>query len=289
MNKDGRKLSREALADIRTKAVQRVEQGESPEDVIDLLGFHRSCIYRWLTQYREGGYQALEKKSAPGKEPKLNGKQLQDLYRIIITKNPLQLDFEFALWTRSMIRELIRERFNVRLSDVSVGRLLRKLGLSPQKPLYRACLRDEEIVKVWKEKAYPEIKKWAKKEKATIYFGDEANIQSDHHCGATWSPIVQTPVVETTGARFSIQTVSAVSAKGSFRFMTFEGHMNRERFVEFLKRLIYKRNRPIFLVLDGDSVHKSKQVTDFVESTDGRLRLFILPFTSPHLDSDEWV
>ena len=42
MNIDGRKLSREALADIRIKAVQRVEEGESPEEVIDLLGFHRS-------------------------------------------------------------------------------------------------------------------------------------------------------------------------------------------------------------------------------------------------------
>jgi transposase len=99
MNKEGRKLSREALADIRIKAVQRVEEGESPEDVIDLLGFHRSCIYRWIAQYREGGYEALKKKSAAGKEPKLNGKQLQELYRIITTKNPLQLEFEFALKT----------------------------------------------------------------------------------------------------------------------------------------------------------------------------------------------
>jgi transposase len=71
--------------------------------------------------------------------------------------------------------------------------------------------------------------------------------------------------------------------------MTIEGRMNGERFVEFLKRLIYKRTKPVFLVLDGHPVHKSKQVTDFVESTDGRLRLFILPPYSPHLNPDEWV
>jgi transposase len=289
MDIDGRKLSREALADIRIKAVQRVEEGESPEDVIDLLGFHRSCIYRWIAQYREGGFEALKKKSAAGKEPKLNGKQMQKLYQIITSKNPLQLDFEFALWTRSMIRELIRDRFDVKLSDVSVGRLLRKLGLSPQKPLYRAYQRDEEKVKAWKEKAYPEIRKLAKKENATIYFGDEASIRSDHHYGTTWSPVGQTPVVETTGARFSIQMVSAVSAKGSFRFMTFEGRMNGERFIEFLKRLIYKQSKPVFLILDGHPVHKSHKVTDFVESTEGKLRLFILPPYSPHLNPDEWV
>jgi len=59
---------------------------------------------------------------------------LRRLYRIIVGNNPLQLGFEFALWTRAMIREVIREQFGVRLTDVSVGRLLRKLGLSPQRP-----------------------------------------------------------------------------------------------------------------------------------------------------------
>jgi len=289
MDTDGRKLNREALADIRIKAVQRVEAGESPEEIIELLGFHRSCIYRWIAQYREGGIEALKKKSAAGKEPKLNGNQLQKLYQIITSKNPLQLDFEFALWTRAMIREVIRKQFNVRLSEVSVGRLLRKLGMSPQKPLYRAYQRDEEKVTAWKEKAYPEIKKLAKKEKATIYFGDEASIRSDHHHGATWSPVGTTPVIETTGARFSIQMVSAVSAKGSFRFMTFKGRMNGDRFIEFLRRLIYRQSKPIFLVLDGHPVHKSKKVTDFVASTEGKLRLFILPPYSPHLNPDEWV
>jgi transposase len=43
------------------------------------------------------------------------------------------LQFAFALWTRAMVRELIRREFGVRLWEVSVGRLLRKLGLSPQR------------------------------------------------------------------------------------------------------------------------------------------------------------
>lgn len=289
MDTDGRKLSREALADLRIKAVQRVEAGESPEDVIDLLGFHRSNIYRWIAKYREGGYEALRKKTAPGKPPKLNGKQLCKLYQIITSKNPQQLDFEFALWTRSMIRQLIWDHFNAKLSDVSVGRLLKKLGLSPQKPLYRAYQRDEEKVTAWKETAYPKIKKLAKQEKATIFFADEASIRSDHHYGTTWAPVGKTPVVETTGARFSIQMVSAISAKGSFRFMTFEGRMNADRFIEFLKRLIYRQDKPIFLILDGHPVHKSKKVKKFVSSTNRMLRIFILPPYSPHLNPDEWV
>ena len=50
--------------------------------------------------------------------------------------SPRQLRFEFALWTREMVRELVRRQFGVGLSAVSVGRLLARMGLSPQRPAY---------------------------------------------------------------------------------------------------------------------------------------------------------
>jgi len=109
---------------IRIQAVQRVEAGESPEDVIRVLGFARTVIYDLLAKYREGGLDALRAKAKSGRPPRLDGKQLRWLYKAITTKSPLQYRFEFALWTRGMIRGLIREQFGVRLSDVSVGRLL---------------------------------------------------------------------------------------------------------------------------------------------------------------------
>ncbi|GLS25749.1 hypothetical protein GCM10007877_14630 [Marinibactrum halimedae] len=61
MKNDGRKLSHDTLEEIRIRAVQQVEAGESPEVVIKALGFNRSQIYRWLALYREGGYEALKK------------------------------------------------------------------------------------------------------------------------------------------------------------------------------------------------------------------------------------
>jgi transposase len=286
---DGRKLNRNTLEEIRIRAVKRVGAGESPEVVIKALGFHRGQIYEWLALYREGGIDALKQKKAKGKPPKLNSHQLQKLYQIITSKSPIQLKFEFALWTRAMVRELIRDKFDVRLSDVSVGRLLHKLGLSPQKPLHKAYQRDEEKVKAWQEVGYPEIRKLAKKENAMIYFGDEASVRSDYHSGTTWAPVGKTPVVETTGARFSVNMISAISSKGLLRFMTFNGKMNADQFITFLERLIYKASHPIFLIVDGHPVHKSKKVKEFIAKTDGKLRLFILPPYSPHLNPDEWV
>ena len=219
----------------------------------------------------------------------MTGRQLKWVYKTVTSKNPLQLRFEFALWTRSMIRELIREKFGVRLSEVSVGRMLRKLGLSPQKPLRRAYERDPELVESWRENEFPEIRRLAKKERATLYFSDEAGVRSDFHAGTTWAPKGQTPVVPATGQRFGMNLISAISPRGDFRFMTVDGRMNAERFIEFLKRLIHNASRPVFLIVDRHPSHRAKKVLEFVRSTKGRLRLFFLPPYAPDLNPDEHV
>lgn len=286
---DGRKLDHKTLEAIRIRAVERVEAGESPEVVIRALGMSRARIYEWLAAYREGGYEALKAKRLFGRPPKLTGKQLHQLYHLITSKNPTQLKFPFALWTRSMIREVIRDKFGVRLSEVSVGRLLRKRGLSPQKPLRRAYQQDREAVERWVNEEYPAIRKLAKRQKARIFFADEAGVRSDYHSGTTWAPRGQTPVVRTTGARFSLNLISAVSPRGEMRFMIVDGRMTTDKFIVFLKRLLTGQEGPVFLIVDGHPTHRATKVKKFVAATEGRLRLFYLPSYSPELNPDESV
>ena len=287
--RDGRTLDHKTLEDIRIHAVQRVEAGESPEDVIRVLGFGRTVIYDWLAKYREGGLDALRAKPIAGRPSKLQGKQLKWLYQTITSKNPLQMHFEFALWTRGMMRELIRERFGVGLSEVSVGRLLKKLGLSPQKPLGRAYEQNPEFVERWLAEDYPKIQALAKKERATLYFSDEAGVRSDFHSGTTWAPKGKTPIVEATGQRYGMNIISAISPRGEMRFMTVEGRMNAGKFIEFLKRLLHNAERPVYLIVDSHPSHRARKVFEFVRKTKGKLRLFFLPPYSPELNPDELV
>jgi len=286
---DGRKLKHDVLEALRIRSVQQIEYGESPEVVIRALGMNRRTIYKWRALYRERGIDGLRAAPLSGRPLKLNGAMLRWIFKTVTTKNPLQLKFPFALWTREMVRDLIEKQYGIKLSVVSVGRLLKKLGLSCQKPLMRAFQQDPVVVQQWIEEDYPKIKQLARRQKAGIYFEDEAGIRSDHHFGRTWGMKGATPVVKTTGARFSVNMISAITSKGKMKFMTYSGKMKAAVFCEFLKRLIHNVTTKIFLVLDGHPVHRSSQVKKFVQSTKGKLRLFYLPPYSPELNPDELV
>jgi transposase len=253
---DGRKLDHKTLEQLRIRAVRQVEQGAHPEEVAAALGMTRAAVYGWLAKYREGGLEALKARPVPGRPPTLSGSQLQRVYTLVVGNDPRQLQFSFALWTRAMVRELIGREFAVRLSEVSVGRLLPKLSLSPQRPLYRAYQQNPEAVARWKAETYPAICAEAAGVGATVYFTDEAGVRSDYHAGTTWAPVGQTPVVATTGDRFGINLISAVTAKGKLRFAAYDGSLNGPVFLDFCRRLLHDTPDPVFLVLDGHPVHR---------------------------------
>ena len=152
---DGRKLDHQTLEQLRIRAVGQIQQGAHPDEVAAGLGMTRAAVYGWLAKYREGGLEALKARPVPGRPPKLGGSQLARLSPLVVSNDPRQLRFAFALWTRAMLCERICREFGVRLSEVSVGRLLPKLGLAPQRPLYRAYQQNPEAVARWKAETYP--------------------------------------------------------------------------------------------------------------------------------------
>jgi transposase len=168
---------------------------------------------------------------------------------------------------------------------------LAQLGLTPQRPVWRAYQQKPEEVQKWLNEEYPKIRALARRHKAQIFFGDEAGVRSDHHAGTTWAVKGQTPLVSTTGARFSLNIVSAVSAQGEFRFMTVKCRVGAPVFIDFIKRLLHGSERMIFLIVDGYPAHKAKSVMKFIETVPikKRFRLFFLPPYSPELNPDERV
>jgi len=286
---DARRLTHKELTDLRQRAIHAVHTGESPEVVARVMAVSRQALYGWLARYRQGGWDALDARKRGGRPRKLSGSALRWLYNTITNKNPLQLKFPFALWTTAMVVSLIHDKYGVRLSRSSVSRLLHQLGLSAQRPMWRAYQQDPEAVEQWLQKEFPKIKTLARKAKADIYFADEAGVRSDYHSGTTWAKRGKTPIVSTTGARFGLNLISAISPRGQMRFMITKGRVGAKVFIDFLIRLIHNAKQSIFVVVDGHPAHRAKKVSQFVDSVKDRLRLFFLPPYSPELNPDEWV
>src|SRR5919107_1229483 len=261
---DGRKLDHQTLEALRLRATEQVARGVPAAQIgagLAALGLHRKTIYTWLARERTEGREALRAKPVPGPRRKLSDAQLRELATLIADTDPREHGFAVALWTREIVRQLIAARFGVQLTVASVGRTLHELGFSAQRPLYRAEQADPAAVARWKETEYPKIAAEAKEAGGTVLFVDEAGVRSDYHAGTTWAPVGQTPTVAGTGARFGLNMISAISAKGALRFC----------------------------IVDNHPVHRAKAVAKFVDATDGKLRLYRLPPYSPQLNPDEWV
>jgi len=269
--------------------VHAVENGMHPDDAADIFECGRSTVYGWVKAHREQGPGALVVRKAPGAAPKLTERQFGQLRSIIMGQDPRQFELDFALWTRELVREVIKRKFGVEYTVQGVGKLLHRLGLSAQRPLVRAYEQDPERVRRWKEQEYPAIHAAAITAGASIFFGDEAGVRTDYHSGTTWAPVGRTPVVAGTGARLSVNMISAISTQGKMHFSFIEGNTCSATFIDYLTKLLHDIPGKIFLILDGHGAHTSAETTRYVASTGGRLTLFFLPPYSPELNPDEWV
>jgi transposase len=244
---------------------------------------------KWKQKWKTGGVEALYAKRIPGRPGSLSENQLAELAGLVRDHTPADYGFEECLWTKALIAALIEQRFGVLFKPDWAGKLMRRLGFTPQRPVYRADQRDPVKVADWRENLYPAIRDEAAQVGAKIYFGDEAHLRSDYHSGTTWAPAGITPVIQTTGKRESVSMISAIEQHGTIHFNAFTGTCNSSKFIEFCKSLLADDGGKVFLILDNSSIHRSAETKEFVASTEDRLKLFFLPGYSPILNPDEWV
>lgn len=287
---DGRKIPGLVMNYIRKIAVRAVEQkGYSPEAVVDIFGFSRSCIYDWLRKYHKGGMAALETQTAPGAEPHVTEEMDIWLREIILETTPTVHGYDTCLWDCTLLAELLHLNFGVWVSERTISRHLRKLNLSYQKPQYPAAEQDPEEIRYFLEEKFPRIQRLANKLEAEIAFGDEAGVGVSTRHGRTWGERGKTPEVPATDKRGGYNVQSTVSAHGSMRYSTTADHINSQRFIAFLKQLIRGRPRPLILLVDRASFHGSKLVRDFVRTHRKQIRIFFLPRHAPEYNPDEQV
>ena len=285
---DARQLAPQAQEAMRMRAVEAVRGGMPQTDAARIFGVTRRAVSGWMKRYRAGGLEALKaRKRGRPRRSRLPPRQAALTVRTIKDRCPDQLRMPFALWTRWAVGEFMQRKFGVKVSVWTVGRYLKRWGFTPQKPLNRAYEQNPEAVAQWLKEEYPEIREQAQAEGAEIHWGDEMGVRSDHHAARSFANKGQTPVIATTGQRFSCNMMSAITNRGKLAFMVFEGRFNAEVCIGFFRRLVRHSPRKVFLIMDRHPVHRSGDVARWLEKHEEQMRMFFLPGYSPELNPDE--
>jgi len=286
--RDARSLPHSTLEEMRRLAVSRVLAGEGQAAVARSLQVHPQTVWKWMQTYRRDGSAGLASRKGTGRPPALTPRQQQRLRRLIVDRNPMQLRFPFALWSIPVVQQLIEREFGIALHKGTVGRLLRRLGLSPQVPTRRAFRRDDEECLRWATKQFPAIVRQVRRRQSTLLFEDEAGVHEDGPIARTWGVKGQRPVVRVSGQRRRVNVISCISPRGRLWFRCFSGKLNAAGFMEFLRALLHDIRGPIDLVLDKHPAHVAAATRRFVLAHP-RLRMHYLPSYAPDMNPDEHV
>src|SRR5689334_23556769 len=294
--RDFRGLGRAAQEALRRRALFLIErEGMTQAEAALAVGVHRQTVNIRQRRYREQGEAGVldGRRVSPRRDKGLlTAAEAGQVRGWLTGQAPDRLGLPFALWTARAVRELIERRFGKRLGLSTVPLYLRRWGLTPQKPLVRAKERSPAAIAAWLERDYPAIAKRARAAKAVIYWGDETGLSNQDQVGRSWAPKGETPVVARTAKRVTRSVIAAVSNRGLVRFTPYEGALNADPFLDFLRRLVRDAGQQVMLIVDNLKVHKAGKVRAWLEGHAHEIELVYLPSYAPdhnpaeHLNND---
>jgi len=287
-HRDARSLDHRTLEEMRRLAVRQRLEGGTYASIARGLQVRTRTVQQWMALYKAGGDGALASRKASGRPPTLGPKAQARLRRLLVGRTPEQLKFDFALWTTHLVCLLIEREFGVVLHQTTVSRILRRMGLTPQRPTRRAFQRDEAGCRRWAQEEFPAVVRLSKKRQSTLLFGDESGVHEDGPIARTWGLKGQRPMVKVSGMRRRTNVISAISPRGRLWFRCFGGTLTSKKFIEFLRALLRDVRDEIDLVLDKHPAHVAAATRRFIQEQP-RLRVHWLPSYAPDMNPDEHV
>lgn len=132
--------------------------GSYVDEVAAIVGASESSVRRWRRAVEKGGIEALRAKPHPGRKPRLDTTQKQQLIEILLA-GPRKAGYATDLWTCRRVAEVIAKKFRVTYHPDHVGKMLHDLGWTCQKPEQRAREADDVAIRRWRKRDWSRIKK----------------------------------------------------------------------------------------------------------------------------------
>ena len=142
----------------RLQAWKLKQKGWSNTDIAEALGVSQGAVSQWMSKAQTGGEDALRHRARPGATPRLTSEQKQHLLDLL-EQGAEAHGFQGNVWTQPRVARLIKREFGVSYHPRHMGRLLKSMGWSVQKPMHRASQRNEAAIEAWRTENWEGLKK----------------------------------------------------------------------------------------------------------------------------------
>ena len=262
-----KKLNRDELFDLRKKIVRLKKKGYSGIEIEELTCVRANRISEIWRRYLDKGAESLR----PGSPGRKAGERTllpspceHEIRRFLIDATPDTLGLPYSLWTRQIAADFIRREYGIRLSPRTMTNYFKKWGFICRTPQKTADQQDDMSFLRFMNEDYPVIVRRAVSENVGIYWFNE-----------TW--VGKEPRQNSVVCQQRIKMAAAVTARGTARFMFFEGEMTQQRFITFVKRLIRYADRKVFLIAADLKAFSGGKVRTWLKDNENRIEIFYHP------------
>jgi transposase len=158
MDKIAKKQPKDWREARRLRAWELQQKGWQQKDIAEALGVSAGAVSQWLKRAKMEGVAALYHRKGGGPKPRLSEEQLAAL-PALLAQGAEHFGFRGDVWTQPRVAALIKRVFDVSYHPRHVGRLLKQVKWSRQKPLERATQRNETAIEEWRTGTWEAVKK----------------------------------------------------------------------------------------------------------------------------------
>jgi len=137
----------------RLLALAAVHDGMNRSEAARIGGMDRQTLRDWVHRFNQYGPEGLIDIKPPGRPSKLSEEHKEALKQLVET-GPDPATDGVVRWRCVDLKRVVRERFGIDLSEVTLGRVLKQLGFSRISARPRHPMQDPEAIAAFK-KTFP--------------------------------------------------------------------------------------------------------------------------------------
>ena len=276
---DARGQSRETLHERRRQVIALHKDGVPVMQIVERSGLSWSAVNAAIKLFQVEGELALRpaqrgRKQGTGRS--LTEQQENEVRQFIRKKRPWYYGLKETLWSRVAVKQLIKQKCEVELSDRAVGNYLSRWGLQLKNATERPYARCSVEVRKWLDLHLAEIEHQARDDGAAIYWLNRP-VAID---AAKWYPLTapispQQEALPDGSGRKKLWMTSVVTQQGKVLWAICSGSFGYAQRLRLLNALIRgSKNEALILILCDRKYYGNLQATDSILVNRKELKIF---------------